>query len=667
MGHGTHVTGIIAMQAGSNPYRLSGVAPEVTIHAYKVFGQGDEAAEDILIAASHRAVDEGADIITSSIGGPGGWSDGPWSVVMSRIVEQGIPCTLAQSNEGSTGPFKTGSAADGFNVTAVAAFDNTHNTFPLLASSFSVDDGDPERFGYYLPPLNVVKGDKQLDLPLWTPSPKTAAGDACAALPSDTPDLSGRAVLVRHGGCAYDQKIANIVAKGARVALFYMDGPTFDFTVFGPKLDFAVMLAQPVGDHWADLLATGHNVSLSLTMPSHAEMFVTPWINDQTGGAVTTLSSWGPTYEMVSKPQFGAPGGNILSTWVNHSYAAISGTSMSTPHVAGVIALIRQIRGEMPVGGVDRLLSSTSKAQLYNDGTKFFNFLAPVAQQGAGLIQAYDAAYATTLLEPMQLAFNDTDHMPSQLDFVITNTGSEPISYKLDTVNTHTVYGLKADGNLPNVFPPEMSDVSASVKLNTTSFTLEPGSSVTVAASATPPAGLPAHRLPIWSGYVTINGTDGSSMALPYQGLAASLHNIAVLYGTRLSFNGATVGPGANVSLPPLDYNEDQDKNKKQKTLLFQTNTRHGTRQLSFQVVSANNSAEIIGTPYGCHTLRVIHNSIRRCYWSGRLESGEHAPPGQYKFVVSGLRTFGSADEPKDWDHAESTPFTISYQQSANK
>jgi len=35
-----------------------------------------------------------------------------------------------------------------------------------------------------------------------------------------------------------------------------------------------------------------------------------------------------------------APGSSILSTWENGSYAIVSGTSMSCPHVSGVIALM---------------------------------------------------------------------------------------------------------------------------------------------------------------------------------------------------------------------------------------------------------------------------------------------------------------------------------------
>jgi subtilisin len=37
---------------------------------------------------------------------------------------------------------------------------------------------------------------------------------------------------------------------------------------------------------------------------------------------------------------FSAPGVDIYSTWINNSYASISGTSMATPFIAGVIALL---------------------------------------------------------------------------------------------------------------------------------------------------------------------------------------------------------------------------------------------------------------------------------------------------------------------------------------
>lgn len=45
--------------------------------------------------------------------------------------------------------------------------------------------------------------------------------DACTALPADTPDLTGRLVVVQRGTCTYAVKYRNIVAKGGKYVLLY--------------------------------------------------------------------------------------------------------------------------------------------------------------------------------------------------------------------------------------------------------------------------------------------------------------------------------------------------------------------------------------------------------------------------------------------------------------
>jgi subtilisin family serine protease len=122
-GHGTHVAGSIAAQ--SNPFDFTGASPGVQLGAYKVFGCDGQVSNDVLIAAYNMAYEAGSDIITASIGGPAGWSEEPWAVAVQRIVEHGVPCTVAAGNEGAVGLFYASTAANGKKVTAVASVDNT--------------------------------------------------------------------------------------------------------------------------------------------------------------------------------------------------------------------------------------------------------------------------------------------------------------------------------------------------------------------------------------------------------------------------------------------------------------------------------------------------------------------------------------------------------------
>lgn len=116
IGHGTHVSGIIAAQP--NKMNFTGVAPGATLGMYKVFSCASfGTSDDILISAlyvlfhllpsllsvpdglhldcasvglqsrSNMAFEDGSDIITASIGGQIGWSEVPWSVAVSRIVD----------------------------------------------------------------------------------------------------------------------------------------------------------------------------------------------------------------------------------------------------------------------------------------------------------------------------------------------------------------------------------------------------------------------------------------------------------------------------------------------------------------------------------------------------------------------------------------------------
>ncbi|TEA17727.1 Subtilisin DY [Colletotrichum sidae] len=132
LGHGTHVAGIIAGKTDD----FTGVAPEATLYAYKVMARQGSTDSATLIEAFLAAYNDGVDIITSSIGGAGGWAEEAWAVVASRLVEEGVVVTISAANAGSQGPFYGSSGSSGRHVLAVASAD-TPTANITRASSFT--------------------------------------------------------------------------------------------------------------------------------------------------------------------------------------------------------------------------------------------------------------------------------------------------------------------------------------------------------------------------------------------------------------------------------------------------------------------------------------------------------------------------------------------------
>ncbi len=93
--HGTHVAGIIA---GQGPGFL-GVAPGVSLRAYRVFGKNADGASSFAIAkAIDRAVADGCDLLNLSLGG--GPSDQTTSEAIKAARAKGVVCVIAAGNDG---------------------------------------------------------------------------------------------------------------------------------------------------------------------------------------------------------------------------------------------------------------------------------------------------------------------------------------------------------------------------------------------------------------------------------------------------------------------------------------------------------------------------------------------------------------------------------------
>ncbi|HQW27047.1 MAG TPA: S8 family serine peptidase, partial [Saprospiraceae bacterium] len=94
-GHGTHVAGII----GANGV-VTGVAPEVTFGAYRVFGCDGSTTDAIMLAAMERAYKDHMDVLNMSIGSAFEWPQSPTAVAASRLVRKGMVVVASIGNSG---------------------------------------------------------------------------------------------------------------------------------------------------------------------------------------------------------------------------------------------------------------------------------------------------------------------------------------------------------------------------------------------------------------------------------------------------------------------------------------------------------------------------------------------------------------------------------------
>jgi subtilisin family serine protease len=104
-GHGTHVAGIVAGQSDV----ITGVAPDVSLIAYKVLGSTGSGSESNVIAAIERAADpnqdgntaDHVDVANLSLGGSGN-PDDPGSVAIDNATAAGVTFAIAAGNSGSS-------------------------------------------------------------------------------------------------------------------------------------------------------------------------------------------------------------------------------------------------------------------------------------------------------------------------------------------------------------------------------------------------------------------------------------------------------------------------------------------------------------------------------------------------------------------------------------
>ncbi|OLN97593.1 Minor extracellular protease vpr 1 [Colletotrichum chlorophyti] len=682
VGHGTHVAGIIAAQLEGNEYGFTGAAPGVKLAAYRAWGCAASSTNEILLAAFSRAFEDGVDIISCSDGDPSGWAWDAWGLVASRIVDAGVPVVISEGNDGGLGMFYASTPATGRGVAGSGAV--TNSLFPtfLNVGTFTVgsnsSSSNTKSEFSYLPGYPLLTGD--LSLQVWAP----AENNACSALPEDTPDLSGKIALLefpnsRATGCYPIDQGNNVAAKGGHYILYYTNDNTTmrdEQFVYSEGIEGVASIPPYQSEQWLSLLKEGRRVTVTIPNANNTKTRLEELENNISGSYMGSFSSWGPTWELEASPQFAAPGANILSTFpvALGGYRVMTGTSMSCPLNAAIYALLAEAHDTKDPKRLRSIVSSTAKQLDWFDGTAAHSdILAPVPQQGAGIIQAYDAARSTAFISVDSISFNDTDHFIGNKTFTIENNGSADLSFEVSHRKAVTMYTFLENreqlraGSFPN---PIVEDW-AELQFSSDKIKVPAGGSAELTVTCIPPSNVNATRLPVYSGYIILTSTtDAPSLNVPYLGVVGSMHDTPVLTPPQAylaQFNGIVAANTTYIIPRPDPANPPRtdagDMSGIPNVLILPT---VGTASLRVDVLRlSNGKEENLGSLAGW-PLNYVSRTSQRAYFNGLLADNTVLEPAMYAMKVSALRIFGDREKEEDWDIVKTVPFILKYKAAGN-
>jgi hypothetical protein len=248
------------------------------------------------------------------------------------------------------------------------------------------------------------------------------------------------------------------------------------------------------------------------------------------GNLISSFSSYGLAPDLSLKPDIGAPGGQIHSTYPleQGGFATLSGTSMASPHVAGGAALLKQWDPRLAARDMAaRLQNSASPHAWWGDPS--LGFYDNVHRQGAGMLSLVDAALIRTLVEPSDLALGESQGGPVKRRLTIRNRDTAPVTFKLSDETA------LATGR--NTFVPSFFLAPAAVSFSQTLVTVPGRGSATVDVTITAPSDedLPDHGL--YGGYIKLQAQGGSrAVRVPFAGFKGDYQSITVLTPTVNDF-----------------------------------------------------------------------------------------------------------------------------------
>jgi subtilisin family serine protease len=394
-GHGTHTAstagGNANVQAsifGVDRGTVNGIAPRARIAAYKVCWNDAGCYLSDIVKAIDFAVADGVDVINYSIGG------GPRLLTSDTVAflfaaDAGVFVATSAGNSGP-GAGSVGGPANVPWITAVGAStqDRTFQGAVELGSGASYAGASVTGGTDVLPLIDAADAGDEL----------------CNPGALDPALVSGKIVLCFRGAIARVEKSRAVHLAGGAGMVLYNTNDTEDLVT---------------DNHWVPSVHITNSDGMAVKsyiaaegVSATARILAGEW-TPQAAPSMAAFSSRGPDVIVpdIIKPDITAPGVNILAGASPNPFLgapgelfqAISGTSMSSPHVAGIFALLKQAHPSWtPEMAKSALMTTGSQDVMKEDGSTPADpfdmgggHIAPTSAVDPGLV--YDAGFSDYL------------------------------------------------------------------------------------------------------------------------------------------------------------------------------------------------------------------------------------------------------------------------------
>jgi subtilisin family serine protease len=546
--HGTHVAGIIAgygentdgstytdgynalggLDSGTyqSLFKIGpGMAPDAKIISYKVFGC--EGSTDLVGEALDAAADpnndgstaDHVDVVNMSLGSDYGSPQDGDSVLSNADSALGISVVVAAGNGGDLYDVG-GSPGDATRVIGVAASVDAYNQIDTLHATVNGTDHDygaqrSVAYDWANQPAGDLSGNVVEIGDHSQPPSGTNNTDGCDAI---SQDLTGKVVFltwtddstVRRCGSA--TRSGNAENAGAIGVILGEDQETFSAGITGSADIPVVQVVKSASDEIETALNASQPVSVSGTDANNFEQLV-PGDDDK----VASFSSRGIRNAGDVKPDVSAVGQSVFSAGMGTGDDGLSdsGTSMATPMVAGLSALVRSENSSWNPEQVKADIMNTADQDLFTGSNHTGDNYAP-NRVGAGRIDAKAAldnqvlAYVTDDPGAVSASFGTieaTGPMTLHKTIKLDNQGGSDETYDTSYDALTSVPGADY-----SVSPSQVTVAAGQTATVTLTLTIDPTQLTKTADPTTDPFqdGLPREFVADASGRVLFTPEDSS-------------------------------------------------------------------------------------------------------------------------------------------------------------